>query len=91
MRAGPLIGSRDVGVRGALGGVRGQPGASRYGQNCGQMGCPTGDALLTADYETRMREFDNVETATPVVSLPVESSDLDDSDLKVTPPGGQSG
>jgi hypothetical protein len=49
------------------------------------------EALLTADYETRMREFDNVETATPVVSLPVESSDLDESDLKVTPPSGQSG
>lgn len=49
------------------------------------------EALLTADYETRMREFDNVETATPVVSVPVESSDLDESDLKVQPPGGQSG
>jgi hypothetical protein len=49
------------------------------------------EALLSADYETRMREFDNVETATPVVSLPVESSDLDESDLKVPPPGGQSG
>jgi hypothetical protein len=49
------------------------------------------EALLSADYETRMREFDNVETATPVVSLPVESSDRDESDLTVPPPGGQSG
>jgi hypothetical protein len=46
------------------------------------------EALLTADYETRLHEFDNVET-TPVVSLPVTSSDLEESDLKVPPPGGQ--
>ncbi|MGH3897323.1 MAG: hypothetical protein ACRDTA_03545 [Pseudonocardiaceae bacterium] len=48
------------------------------------------EALATADYQTRLREFDNVET-TPVVSLPTESSDLAESDLKVSPPGGQSG
>jgi hypothetical protein len=33
-----LIGPRDVGARGALGGVRGQYGAARCGQNCGQVG-----------------------------------------------------
>jgi hypothetical protein len=41
-----------------------------------------GEEGVTADYETRMREFDNVES-TPVVSLPVESHDLDESDLKL--------
>lgn len=46
------------------------------------------EALLTADYQTRLREFDKVET-TPIVSLPVKSSDLEESDLKVPPPGGQ--
>ncbi len=35
---GYLAGSREVGVRGALGGVRGQHGAARCGQNCGQVG-----------------------------------------------------
>ncbi|MBV9011911.1 MAG: hypothetical protein JO115_05720 [Pseudonocardiales bacterium] len=48
------------------------------------------EALLTADYQTRLREFEKVET-TPVVSLPVESSDLEESDLKMSPPGGQGG
>jgi hypothetical protein len=38
---GPLIGSRDVGV-GALGGVRGWPGAAHCDQDCGRMSCPTG-------------------------------------------------
>lgn len=46
------------------------------------------EALLTADYQTRLREFENVET-TPVVSLPIKTSDLEESDLKVPPPGGQ--
>jgi hypothetical protein len=41
-----------------------------------------GEEGATADYETRMREFDNVES-TPVVSLPVETHDLDESDLKL--------
>lgn len=41
-----------------------------------------GEEGVTADYETRMREFDNVES-TPVVSLPVESKDLDEGDLKL--------
>lgn len=41
-----------------------------------------GEEGVAADYETRMREFDNVES-TPVVSLPVESHDLDESDLKL--------
>lgn len=40
-----------------------------------------------ADYQTRLQEFDQVESV-PVVSLPVESSQLDESDLKVQPPGG---
>ncbi len=31
----PLVRSRDVGVRRSLGGVRGQHGAARCGQNCG--------------------------------------------------------
>ncbi|HEX4102005.1 MAG: hypothetical protein WA731_15490 [Pseudonocardiaceae bacterium] len=42
-----------------------------------------GEEGATADYETRMREFDNVDSSTPVVSLPVESRDLDESDLKL--------
>ncbi len=42
-----------------------------------------GEEGVTADYETRLREFDNVESPTPVVSLPVESHDLDESDLKL--------
>lgn len=42
-----------------------------------------GEEGASADYETRMREFDNVDSSTPVVSLPVESRDLDESDLKL--------
>jgi hypothetical protein len=36
-----------------------------------------------ADYQERMAEFDNVETSVPVVSVPVESRELDKSDLEV--------
>lgn len=39
-----------------------------------------------ADYQTRLREFDNVESV-PVVSLPVKSSQLEESDLEVESPG----
>ncbi len=45
------------------------------------------EEVATADYQTRLREFDNVESV-PVVSLPVESSQLDESDLEVQAPGG---
>ena len=44
---------------------------------------------VTADYQERIREFDEVESV-PVTSVPVPSSDLDESDLKVQSPGGQS-
>jgi hypothetical protein len=36
-----------------------------------------------ADYQERMEEFDSVETSVPVVSVPVESRELDKSDLEV--------
>ena len=36
-----------------------------------------------ADYQERMAEFDKVETSVPVVSVPVESRELDKSDLEV--------
>jgi hypothetical protein len=45
---------------------------------------------VTADYQERIREFDEVESV-PVTSVPVPSSELDESDLKVQSPGGQSG
>ena len=45
---------------------------------------------VTADYQERIREFDEVESV-PVTSVPVPSSELDESDLKVESPGGQSG
>lgn len=45
---------------------------------------------VTADYQERIREFDEVESV-PVTSVPVPSSELDDSDLEVQAPGGQSG
>lgn len=50
-----------------------------------------GEEGVAADYEERLREFDNVDSV-PVVSVPVESSgQLDESDLKVGPPPDQSG
>jgi hypothetical protein len=42
-----------------------------------------GEEKAAADYQTRLEEFDNVETSVPVVSLPVESRELDKSDLEV--------
>ena len=45
---------------------------------------------VTAGYQERLREFDEVESV-PVVSVPVPSSELNESDLKVQSPGGQSG
>ncbi len=42
-----------------------------------------GEEKATADYQTRLEEFDNVESSVPVVALPVESRDLDKSDLEV--------
>ncbi len=45
---------------------------------------------VTADYQERLREFDEVESV-PVVTVPVPSSELDESDLKVQSPGSQSG
>ncbi|MDQ4011294.1 MAG: hypothetical protein M3228_11525 [Actinomycetota bacterium] len=45
---------------------------------------------VTAEYQERLQEFDQVES-TPVVSVPVPSSELKESDLKVEGPGGQSG
>jgi hypothetical protein len=36
-----------------------------------------------ADYQERMEEFDSVETSVPVVSVPVETRELDKSDLEV--------
>lgn len=44
---------------------------------------------VNADYQERLAEFDEVES-TPVVSVPVPTSELDESDLKVQGPGGQS-
>ncbi|MGH3548557.1 MAG: hypothetical protein ACRDQU_10710 [Pseudonocardiaceae bacterium] len=41
-----------------------------------------GEEGVTAGYQARLREFDNVDS-TPVVSLPVESRDLSESDLKL--------
>jgi hypothetical protein len=49
-----------------------------------------GEEGVAADYETRIREFDQVES-TPVVSVPVQSSQLEKDDLEVQAPGGQSG
>lgn len=46
-----------------------------------------GEELAGADYQARLREFDKVESS-PVVSLPVKSSQLDESDFKVQSPGG---
>lgn len=40
------------------------------------------EGASTGDYQARMREFDNVDSA-PVVSLSEESSNLDASDLEV--------
>jgi hypothetical protein len=37
----------------------------------------------TDDYQTRMEKFDEVDASVPVVSMPVESSDLDKRDLEV--------
>ncbi len=48
------------------------------------------EEALAADYQTRLAEFDEVESV-PVVSVPVPSSELSESDLKVQGPGGQSG
>ena len=48
------------------------------------------EEAMTADYQERLREFDNVES-TPVASLPGQSSQLSESDLEVQPPGEQSG
>ncbi|MGH3981221.1 MAG: hypothetical protein ACREX8_17635 [Gammaproteobacteria bacterium] len=45
---------------------------------------------VTAEYQERLREFDEVESV-PVDSVPVPSSELDESDLKLQSPGGQSG
>ncbi|MGH3767833.1 MAG: hypothetical protein ACRDS0_06180 [Pseudonocardiaceae bacterium] len=36
-----------------------------------------------ADYQTRLEEWDNVESSVPVASLPVESRELDKSDLEL--------
>jgi hypothetical protein len=41
------------------------------------------EELASADYQTRMKTFDEVDASVPVVSLPVKSSDLDKSDLEV--------
>jgi hypothetical protein len=48
------------------------------------------DKGMTAGYQTRLHEFDNVESV-PVVSLPVTSSQLDENDFEVQPPAGRSG
>lgn len=42
-----------------------------------------GEEKAAADYQTRLEEWDNVESSVPVVSLPVESGELDKSDLEV--------
>jgi hypothetical protein len=42
-----------------------------------------GEEKAAADYQTRLEEWDNVESSVPVVSLPVESRDIDKSDLEV--------
>jgi hypothetical protein len=42
-----------------------------------------GEKKAAADYQTRLKEFDNVEASVPVVSLPVESRELDKSDLEI--------
>ena len=45
-----------------------------------------GEEAAAADYQTRMEQFDKVES-TPVVSMPVESSQqLGEDDLKVSSP-----
>lgn len=49
-----------------------------------------GEEGVAADYETRLAEFDDVDSV-PVVSVPVQSSELAESDLKVQSPGDQSG
>lgn len=46
------------------------------------------EEAVTADYQTRLSEFDNVESV-PVDSVPVQSSELDESDLKLQSPGSQ--
>lgn len=46
-----------------------------------------GEEGVAADYQTRIREFDEVESSAPVVSVPVQSSQLEESDLKIQPPG----
>lgn len=45
---------------------------------------------VTADYQERLREFDEVDTV-PVTSVPVPSSELSEDDLKVQSPGSQGG
>lgn len=49
-----------------------------------------GEEGVAADYETRLREFDDVESV-PIDSVPVQSSELSGSDLKLQSPGGQGG
>lgn len=49
-----------------------------------------GEEGVAADYETRLREFDDVDSV-PIASVPVQSSELDQSDLTVQSPGGESG
>jgi hypothetical protein len=42
-----------------------------------------GEEKAAADYQTRLEDWDNVEASVPVVSLPVETRELDKSDLEV--------
>lgn len=49
-----------------------------------------GEEGVAADYETRLREFDDVDSV-PIVSVPVQSSELEQSDLEVQSPSSQSG
>jgi hypothetical protein len=62
------------------------PGSSTEEEAGIKEGLP--DEGVTADYQERLREFDAVESV-PVVSVPVQSSELSDSDLKVQAPGDQ--
>ncbi len=39
-----------------------------------------GEKAAAADYQTRLEEFDNVETPVPVVELPVKTPSLEKSD-----------
>ncbi|MGH3788503.1 MAG: hypothetical protein ACRDRG_18595 [Pseudonocardiaceae bacterium] len=48
-----------------------------------------GEEGVAADYETRLREFDDVDSV-PIVSVPVQSSELERSDLEVQSPSSQS-